>query len=246
MGTEMGRDTHRAGPYLGLPAPDKLQLGAWEPWGEGGREEGRTGRVRPGSLPRPEVRSGCLGRRRLGSVAPSYTGSRRPWRSWSNSHLKAGVADSGFWADVKGPGDHRVAPWGSEGGFESYSRAGHQGSWQVRCAPWAQLGRLWKVGAKGGCKLRCHLDGGQESRHQHQDLLPPGISWETGLGAGWPKLSTFDKAGDVVSLGETGQGAGLGVPAPLANTGVLPPPRPLTWQRVPSQPGAKGWSRHRH
>lgn len=65
--------------------------------------------------------------------------------------LKAGVRpnkDSGFRADVKVlviPG----SPLGALKGVWPCSRAGHQGSWQARCAPWAQPGRLWKVGGQG-------------------------------------------------------------------------------------------------
>lgn len=85
-------------------------------------------------------------------------------------HLKAGVwpHDSGFWADVKVLAI-TGSPLGALKGVWSYSRAGHQGSWQVRCAPWAQLGRLWKVGGQGEAANLGAWMGGQEAGTQHPE-----------------------------------------------------------------------------
>lgn len=85
--------------------------------------------------------------------------------------LKAGVRpnkDSGFRADVKVlviPG----SPLGALKGVWPCSRAGHQGSWQARCAPWAQPGRLWKVGGQGEAANLGAWMGRQEAGTQYPE-----------------------------------------------------------------------------
>ena len=166
---EMGRDTHAGGAIPGPACPDKLRLGAWEPWEKvDGWKSHRQSPAR--GLSRLEVRSGCLERRGWGSVAPSLAHLTLADLSLIPP-LKAGVRpskDSGFCADVKVlavPG----WPLGALKGVWPCSRAGHQGSWQARCAPWAQPGRLRKVGGRGEAANLGAWMGRQEAGTQHPE-----------------------------------------------------------------------------
>ena len=76
--------------------------------------------------------------------------------------------DSGFQADMKVlavPG----SPLGALKGVWPCSHTGHRGSWQVRCASWAQLGRLRKVGGQGEAANLSAWMGRQEAGTQHPE-----------------------------------------------------------------------------
>lgn len=107
-------------------------------------------------------------------------------------HLKAGVwhHDSGFWADVKVLAT-TGSPLGALKGVWSSLVLVIREAGRCGVLPGLSWGDCGRWGAEGRLQTSVLGWGGRRQTPSTQNLLPPGISWETGLGAGWPRLSDF-------------------------------------------------------